>query len=254
MACQNIRRRRRGHDQRVDNSSSQGESLSKVYSANLNESYFTDRQDRYLHFSDQQHLSQYCFDFINTVCGFSFKLETPRSTVGPHSVRTDDYSLLWPTPDTHPHRIHHTAERALSSLQNIHLRTTTEQSDPQQVSMFPLIQAGQFNIRDEETTLKILFEHLDKLNTAQRPLIDLTSGYFGLYREYQDLILRSANVDCRIVASAPRVSFLDDFNSLRSFSSGERILRIEGHLGTHSGGVHSSRATVHERRAARRQS
>ncbi|KAJ7614097.1 hypothetical protein FB45DRAFT_937949 [Roridomyces roridus] len=174
-----------------------------ISGANLNESYFTDRQDRYLHFADQRRLAQYCFDFIKTVSQFSFKLEPPESTTGPHSVRTDAYNILWPTPEIHPHHIHDTAERALSNLQTTYLKTTPEHLDPQQVTMFPLIQAGQFNIRDEEKALKILFEHLNELGGG---LVDLTSGYFGLYKEYQDLILQSANVDCRIVASAPRAN------------------------------------------------
>jgi hypothetical protein len=85
-----------------------------------------------------------------------------------------------------------------------------EPFDPQKVLMFPLIQAGQFNIRDEERALKLLFEHLnavvDPSSKNGRPLLDLTSGYFGLYKEYQNLILQSPNVDCRIVASSPKAS------------------------------------------------
>jgi CDP-diacylglycerol--glycerol-3-phosphate 3-phosphatidyltransferase len=83
--------------------------------------------------------------------------------------------------------------------------TTPEDFDSTKVTLFPLIQAGQFNIRDEETTLKMLFEHLDAQSKGARPLLDLTSGYFGLYKEYRNLILRSSNVDCRIVAASPKV-------------------------------------------------
>lgn len=81
-----------------------------------------------------------------------------------------------------------------------------EHHDAKKVTLIPLIQAGQFNIRDEETALKMLFEHLNAESKGNRPLLDLTSGYFGLYKEYQDLILQSSNIDCRIVASSPRVS------------------------------------------------
>ena len=37
------------------------------------------------------------------------------------------------------------------------------------------------------------------------PIMDMTTGYFGLYRPYRDLVLQSA-VSCRIVCSAPKVS------------------------------------------------
>ncbi|KAJ7472730.1 CDP-diacylglycerol-glycerol-3-phosphate 3-phosphatidyltransferase [Mycena latifolia] len=180
-----------------------------ISGANLNQSYFTDRQDRYIYFTGQPHLSQYCFDFIQTVSGFSFKLLPPSSgaSIGPYSVRESDYAISWPTPDMHPHHIHNTAELALSTLQNTYRRTTSEKDDPNKVTMFPLIQAGQFNIRDEENTLKMLFAHLDTLvkSTDARPLLDLTSGYFGLYKEYQNLIL-SSTIECRIVASSPRAN------------------------------------------------
>ncbi|KAJ7145065.1 hypothetical protein C8R43DRAFT_1012747 [Mycena crocata] len=177
-----------------------------ISGANLNKSYFTDRQDRYLHFAGQAQLSQYCCDFIQTVSNFSFKLDAPssRRQLGPHSVRESEYHISWPMPETHPHHIHNTAELALSSLQDTYRQRTPEQLDPTKVTMFPLIQAGQFNIRDEETTLKMLFTHLDTQST--RPLLDLTSGYFGLYKEYQHLILQSSNIDCRILASSPRAN------------------------------------------------
>ncbi|KAJ7679191.1 hypothetical protein DFH06DRAFT_1165957 [Mycena polygramma] len=177
-----------------------------ISGANLNQSYFTDRQDRYLHFTGQLHLSQYCFDFIKTVSTFSFKLQPPsRRSLGAHSFRDGDYDISWPLPETHPHNIHNTAESALTALQKTYRRTTPECSDSK-ITLFPLIQAGQFNIRDEENSLKMLFEHLDAQSNSTRPLLDLTSGYFGLYKEYQNLILQSSNIDCRIVASSPRAN------------------------------------------------
>ena len=72
--------------------------------------------------------------------------------------------------------------------------------------VIPVIQAGQFNIREEESVFQLLFRHLGKL-TTQRPILDLTSGYFSLYKPYQDLILQVPNLDCRIVAASPKVMF-----------------------------------------------
>lgn len=85
-------------------------------------------------------------------------------------------------------------------------RTSTDDS----IILVPVIQAGQFDIKEEETTLRQLFEHLQfaykSLNSSSpRPLLDLTSGYFGLYKPYQDLILATSNVDTRIVAASPKV-------------------------------------------------
>jgi len=73
-----------------------------------------------------------------------------------------------------------------------------------EVLVFPIIQAGQFNIRDEERCLSMLFDHLSTsgILASFNPSMDLTSGYFGLYKSYQDLILQSS-IDCRIIAASP---------------------------------------------------
>ncbi|CAK5269581.1 unnamed protein product [Mycena citricolor] len=172
--------------------------------ANLNKSYFTDRQDRYLHFSSQPILSKFCLDFIKTVSSFSFKLQTASSSViGEHSRKTPDYSLIWPESSIHPHQIHDMAEEGLSSLQQTYIQHTAKDDVSDKVVLFPLMQAGQFNIRDEENALAALFNHLESHTPASRPILDLTSGYFGLYKKYRQLILDSSLVDCRIVAAAP---------------------------------------------------
>lgn len=81
--------------------------------------------------------------------------------------------------------------------------TKNEPDDCNQALLVPIIQAGQFNIREEESTFRSLFRNLGHFS---RPLLDLTSGYFSLYRPYQDLILKASGVDCRIVASSPKVN------------------------------------------------
>lgn len=72
--------------------------------------------------------------------------------------------------------------------------------------VFPVIQGGQFNIREEEQCLSMLFDHLAKMpaSASFKPSMDLTSGYFGLYKPYQDLILKSS-INCRIIAASPKV-------------------------------------------------
>jgi CDP-diacylglycerol--glycerol-3-phosphate 3-phosphatidyltransferase len=77
-----------------------------------------------------------------------------------------------------------------------------------EVLIFPIIQAGQFNIREEERCLSMLFGHLSTpaISASFNPSMDLTSGYFGLYNPYQELILRSS-IDCRIIAASPMVGF-----------------------------------------------
>ncbi|KAG2743659.1 hypothetical protein P692DRAFT_20810096 [Suillus brevipes Sb2] len=174
-----------------------------ISGANLNKAYFSNRQDRYLHFSAQPAFADYCFSFLQTVSGFSYRvLATPS---GP-ALHWEDTSVL-------PWQIQSKAERVLSQFQMNHLLSSVsstsseDQANPSDVVIFPVIQAGQFNIREEEDTLSMLFDHLASRDDCldQEPVMNLTSGYFGLSKEYQDLILKS-NVGCSIIAASPKAN------------------------------------------------
>ncbi|EEB93526.1 hypothetical protein MPER_07800, partial [Moniliophthora perniciosa FA553] len=180
--------------------------------ANLNKSYFTNRQDRYLSFTNQPILSQYCFDFLRTVSDFSYQLlpaSDAKPDLGPHSFAGDGYTMFWPDFNTHPHHIHKKAEKAFTNFQHSYRQRSLPESSEggEKAMVFPIIQAGQFNVREEEQAMDILFKHANgessgETKIEERPLIDFTSGYFGLYKPYQDLVLRSQNVDVRIVAAS----------------------------------------------------
>jgi len=125
----------------------------------------------------------------------------------------EGYRLEWPDPNTHPHNIDSKAEKALTKLQASFMSSSTTTDDPSdkapsEVLVFLIIQAGQFNIREEEQCLSVLFNHVALHGTSAsfNPTMDLTSGYFGLYKPYQDLIL-SSSIDCRIIAASPMVNF-----------------------------------------------
>lgn len=183
--------------------------------ANLNKSYFTDRQDRYLHFSGHSPLAQYCFSFLQTSSRFSYRL-LPASSSG------DDYSLYWHDSRIHPHNIEKKADLGLSTFQAMcrlgstaclgNLDRMGDFTGRRDVLIFPMIQAGQFGIREEERALSMLFHHLSEHHNSDSsgnnqyngPLVDLTSGYFGLYKDYRDLVLRS-DLRTRIIAASPKV-------------------------------------------------
>jgi CDP-diacylglycerol---glycerol-3-phosphate 3-phosphatidyltransferase len=80
------------------------------------------------------------------------------------------------------------------------------------VVIFPVIQAGQFHIREEEECLRQLFYHLAPARSRDttpdfQPLLNLTSGYFGLSKLYKNLILRS-HVPTSIICASPEVRIL----------------------------------------------
>ena len=186
--------------------------------ANLNKSYFSNRQDRYIRLYDQRSFAQYCFDFIETAAKVSYRL-LPKTEISTSERLSNDftcsaqegYTLQWPIPDTHPHYFHHIAQNAFLSLQKSYRERNplvAEEESNQSVLLFPMIQAGQFNVKEEEWVFQELFSHLKDFPDTDRPILDLTSGYFSLYRPYQELILNTRNVDCRMVAASPKAGLL----------------------------------------------
>lgn len=199
---------------------------------------------------------------MEIVTPFSYKLTptVPSSPLyiqlGPHSYSNEDYTLHWPDPNTHPHYFHSAAEKAFSQFQNLHHARAKQAISNNPVTfgrtplLIPIIQAGQFNVREEESTIQLLFRTLIKGSRNGRPLLDLTSGYFSLYTPYQDLVLNTPNVDCRIVAASPKVRALARVPVILLVfihrSLGEWVLRLQRHFGENSRRVHIVRKTIHE--------
>lgn len=195
------------------------------HSANLNKSYFSNRQDRYFRFRGLKSFAQYCFDFIEAATKFSYRLlPSPEASIIDqlNNVQTspaqESYRMRWPIPDTHPHYFNNIAQDAFLSLQKSYRNRNPPigGGSSQNVLLVPIIQAGQFNIKEEEWVFQELFCHLKRLPDEDRPTLDLTSGYFSLYRPYQELILNAPNVDCRIVAASPKAGNLLFFLSITS--------------------------------------
>ena len=134
---------------------------------------------------------------------FCFRIEA-----GDHS----QYNLSWPAEHLHPEHIEDEAGKALQKFQSHKLLSSLEslgeadQKEDKEVLIFPIIQAGQFGIREEEACLDLLFKHLDQysMSSGARPLIDFTSGYFSLAEPYQKL-LQKTHADCRVLCASPLV-------------------------------------------------
>lgn len=179
-------------------------------------------------------MSQYCFSFLQAIASFSYKLI-------PATAGTSDegYHLEWPDSDIHPHHFHAKAEKVLSELQASYLKSSSSPGPSgSDVVVFPVIQGGQFNIREEERCLSMLFDHLrtEGASTGQNPTMHLTSGYFGLSKAYQDLILRSS-IDCNVIAASPKVYYTSLEARGRyshSFLIGKWVLWFQGALRAHT--------------------
>jgi CDP-diacylglycerol--glycerol-3-phosphate 3-phosphatidyltransferase len=203
-----------------------------------------------LHFRESPTLAQYCFDFLKVVSPYTFKLlpAPPTCSHSPHSYQKENYFLSWQN-ETHPHEIHSAVRDALVEFRSSRVKPDDTSSD-EDVLIFPLVQGGQFGIRDEEQAFQLLFQQIvtPKNPSLSRPLLDLTSGYFSLYKPYQNMILSASNMDCRIVAASPQVacySFrlcvsVDDF-------LGQWILWIGWVVRAYSRRIYTIRTAIHPR-------
>lgn len=159
---------------------------------------------------------------MRVASSFSYRLlpagnNTPQ---GPHSYRRDGYIVDWPDHETHPHYINDKLGKAFKSLQAAH-REKAPAPNSQDVQVYPMIQGGQFDVREEEETIALLFEHLEGTNGS---LLDLTSGYFNLYKPYQKLILEASNMERRVVAASPKVWHFIGVIDRTESRTGQRLL------------------------------
>lgn len=187
----------------------------------MNDSYFTNRQDRYLHFNSPR-LSQYCVDFLEKIGKFSFRLSPSTGQALLNSEGSEPYTISWPHSNIHPQHIEELAGSAFSIFQNEQLAETQRHLDESDVPdhnvfIFPIIQAGQFGIREEERCVSLLFDSISQFVETRKtqPMLDLTSGYFNLYSPYQKL-LRESHFDCRVLAASPLVCSSILYVSLKS--------------------------------------
>lgn len=205
--------------------------IPKMYvSANLNSSYFTNRQDRYFHLVDQRRLVNYFSSFFQVFNQFTYSLLPPSSRAvssSKHSYSSPDsmYHLSWRHPTAHPRHFESAAKSAIKNLQDSYTTPNPNPNPNPRISsplpimredeparaehdteIYPLIQSGVLGIREEEHVLTSLFDRLlESSDSERKTLIDLTSGYFALCEPYQRRAL-CPGLNWRILAASPKVS------------------------------------------------
>ncbi|KIJ44309.1 hypothetical protein M422DRAFT_30456 [Sphaerobolus stellatus SS14] len=164
--------------------------------ANLNKSYFTNRQDRYLHFTASGALASYCFDFLQLFSKVSYRLGIPEDSSRP-------YALHWPNNRVQQSNLGTPAAASITQFQASRQRPSiTAEYD---TLLIPMIQAGYMNVREEEICMASLFSFISNLEGASKSIVDLTSGYFALHKPYQDYLISSPAIS-RIIAAGPRAN------------------------------------------------
>ena len=172
-------------------------------SANLSRDYFVDRQDRYTWFQNCPQLTDYFAELVTTTCSHSFTLKPDGATEAPSSVATDPLSSRQAAQEFRT-----SLHQAISDLiQKQHpMDEDSVCGEGLNVNggldtvVFPLVQMGYYNIRQDEKVTEELFEGL-----SDGDRLCLASGYFNLPPSYVEALLEGRG-DYHILAASPQVS------------------------------------------------
>lgn len=171
--------------------------LNVLTRANLSDSYFVNRQDRYVVIEDNRELANFFQDLIKVVSKYSLQLQP------------DDTTKMLENVTVHPYKNNDSSQKFIKSMRNdVHQllnnykkmteRNTSSKSD---TVIFPLIQMGPFEIRFDEEATQRLFASLKKDSKLL-----LASGYFNLIEKYLTTILTQSKGKYQILTAAPEVS------------------------------------------------
>ncbi|WAR54564.1 hypothetical protein PtB15_4B181 [Puccinia triticina] len=207
--------------------------------ANLSSDYFTNRQDRYVKLSEQDELSEYLSELIELTSSISYRLEADELA---EDGRPDGLRIVWP--ETNASRPPIDSRRASREFKKIAhqmysgftdrwrqklllIAQSTEQADHTQphVSIFPTLQMSPFKIR-HETALMIpkLIDFVDQLSSTpehhslvhEKTVLNWTSGYFSLLREYKSQML-SSNAHVEIITASPQANGFYQSNGVSKY-------------------------------------
>eukprot|EP01127_Copromyxa_protea_P011489 TRINITY_DN2887_c0_g1_i2.p1 TRINITY_DN2887_c0_g1~~TRINITY_DN2887_c0_g1_i2.p1 ORF type:complete len:352 (-),score=56.92 TRINITY_DN2887_c0_g1_i2:25-1080(-) len=150
-----------------------------IFRANLQDQYFTDRQDRYLHARVCPDLVSYYSNLVGVISELSFHLNSNGDVVFPEGL---------PRPDVQPDLWKSQARsKLLTFLENEKAATlTSTEQVPSSTWIFPTVQAGPLGIMQDSDITKHI---LDVYPNGALPDMTLTSPYFNLTSEYQKSLL-----------------------------------------------------------------
>ncbi|XP_029105924.1 CDP-diacylglycerol--glycerol-3-phosphate 3-phosphatidyltransferase, mitochondrial isoform X1 [Scleropages formosus] len=163
--------------------------------ANLSDSYFTNRQDRYVLLEGCRQVADFFAELVGAVSDVSLQLgpddsvRTKEGMVHPYKGDRNQFS------DSARCRIMQVVDAARE--QQLLQRGEPDGAD---TWVFPLVQMKPLGIRvDEQVTARLLTE------ADRDATVYLTSGYFNLTRAYMRLVL-SASARYRILMASPEVN------------------------------------------------
>uniref|UniRef100_A0A8C8G709 CDP-diacylglycerol--glycerol-3-phosphate 3-phosphatidyltransferase n=1 Tax=Oncorhynchus tshawytscha TaxID=74940 RepID=A0A8C8G709_ONCTS len=177
-----------------------------ISGANLSDSYFTNRQDRYVLLENCWEVADFFSDLVGAVGDVSLQLQPDNSVsmmenmVHPYRGNRDDFSA---SARQHIMEVVNTARMRQDIANSERLKQESkgeEGGGKEDTWVFPLVQMKPLGIQvDEEITQRLLTD------AGPGATVFLTSGYFNLTRAYMSLVL-GVGADYRILTASPEVN------------------------------------------------
>ncbi|GLD60154.1 CDP-diacylglycerol--glycerol-3-phosphate 3-phosphatidyltransferase, mitochondrial [Lates japonicus] len=175
-----------------------------ISGANLSDSYFTNRQDRYVLLENCREVADFFSDLVEAVGDVSLQLQPDDSVtmlegmVHPYKGNRQDFSTAARKRIMEVVNTAHTRQRLLNRSEDSEDEGMSEGEEDTWV--FPLVQMKPLGIQvDEQVTQRLLTD------AGPDSTVFLTSGYFNLTRAYMGLVL-GAGASYRILTASPEVN------------------------------------------------
>ncbi|ORY25639.1 putative CDP-diacylglycerol-glycerol-3-phosphate 3-phosphatidyltransferase [Naematelia encephala] len=190
-----------------------------ISGANLAQSYFTNRQDRYIHFRSHPFLLSYLSSLTRLFTHYSYLLtpSPPLSANRAHLVPLPSppalagafgsATLIWPQASIHPRRFAAHAKATITAFQNSWRSANASRLRRVDVDthFWPVIQAGVLGLHEEEAGMGLVWNAINQSQQGEGVEVDLTSGYFGLYKAYKQAVVTSS-APVRVIAASPKAN------------------------------------------------
>lgn len=198
--------------------------------ANLAASYFTNRQDRYIHLASHPSLLSYLASITRLVSDYSYKVVpharpgelgehgvllppgSPPITVGKRGAFTaSGPGALWRERSLSPRGWAGHANATFGAFQQAWrasngVRMRDAAANGADTWFWPVLQAGVLNLGEEERAMAAVWAAIRKAHKAgEKVEVDLTSGYFGLYAAYKRAVVDSP-APVRVIAASPKAN------------------------------------------------
>ncbi|KAM9837492.1 CDP-diacylglycerol--glycerol-3-phosphate 3-phosphatidyltransferase, mitochondrial [Aulostomus maculatus] len=175
-----------------------------ISGANLSDSYFTNRQDRYVLLEDCREVADFFSDLVEAVGHVSLQLQPDDSVtmvegmVHPYKGNRQDFSAAARKRIMEVVNTAHVRQQLLNRAVDSEDEGMSEGEEDTWV--FPLVQMKPLGIElDEQVTQRLLTD------AGPDSTVFLTSGYFNLTRAYMQLVL-GAGASYRILTASPEVN------------------------------------------------